>query len=87
MSLISYFIGECGIAPDKVQMAVNYGTDKVRFLEPVRVNSEVRGVACLKEVREKKPGQILLKTHMTIEIKGSANPALIAEVLSLFICG
>lgn len=87
MSLISYFIGECGIAPDKVQMAVNYGTDKVRFLEPVRVDSEVRGVARLLEVREKKPGQVLLKTHMTVEINGADNPALIAEVLSLFICG
>ncbi|MGB5247928.1 MAG: MaoC family dehydratase [Woeseia sp.] len=86
MSLISHFLGECGIAPLKIQMAVNYGTDKVRFIEPVRVNSEVRGVACLKEVREKKPGQILLKTHVTIEIKDSPNPALIAEILSLFIC-
>ncbi|MBT8085946.1 MAG: MaoC family dehydratase [Woeseia sp.] len=86
LSLISYFIAECGIAPENVQMAVNYGTDKVRFLEPVRVDSDVRAVACLKEVREKKPGQILIKTHITVEIKGAENPALIAEVLSLFIC-
>jgi acyl dehydratase len=86
LSLISHFLGECGIAPENVQMAINYGSDKVRFLEPVRVGSDVRGVATLLEVREKKPGQILLKTRVTIEIKGAESPALIAEILSLFIC-
>lgn len=86
LSLISHFIGECGIAPENIQMAVNYGTDKVRFLEPVLVDSEIRGRARLKEVTEKKPGQVLIKTHMTIDIKGKENPALIAEILSLFFC-
>ena len=86
LSLVSHFLAECGIAPENVQMAINYGSDKVRFLEPVRVGSEVRGVAKLLEVREKKPGQILLKTKVTIEIKGVESPALIAEILSLFIC-
>ena len=86
LSLVSYFLGECGIAPENIQMAVNYGTDKVRFLEPVPVDSEVRGRACLKEVHEKKPGQILIKTHVTVDIKGKENPALIAEILSLFFC-
>lgn len=86
LSLVSYFLGECGIAPENIQMAVNYGTDKVRFLEPVPVDSEVRGRACLKEVHEKKPGQILIKTHVTVDINGKENPALVAEILSLFFC-
>ena len=86
LSLVSHFLGQGGIVPQKVRMAINYGSDKVRFLEPVRVNSELRGHARLIAVREKQPGQVLLTTRMTVEIKGSGTPALIAEILSMFVC-
>lgn len=86
LSLVSHFLGECGIAPDNVQMAINYGSDKVRFLEPVKVDSEVRAQARLLDVREKRPGQVLIKTRVTIEIRGADNPALVADILSLFAC-
>lgn len=86
LSLVSHFLGQGGIAPSNVQLAINYGSNKVRFLEPVRVDSEVRGVARLLAVREKLPGQVLLTTRVTVEIKGSATPALIAEILSMFVC-
>ena len=87
LSLVSHFLGECGIAPDNVQMAINYGSDKVRFLEPVRVGAEVRAQAVLKDVREKRPGQVLVTTRVTVEIRGAENPALVADILTLFICG
>lgn len=87
LSLVSHFLGECGVAPDNVQMAINYGSDKVRFIEPVKVDSEVRAHAVLLEVREKRPGQVLVKTRVTIEIRETENPALVAEILSLFFCG
>jgi acyl dehydratase len=85
MSLISHFLGECGIGPDNAEMALNYGSDKVRFLQPVAVDSEVRGHAKLLSVSEKAPGQLLVKTGMTVEIKGVEKPALVAEILTLFI--
>lgn len=85
MSLISHFLGECGVAPEGAAMAINYGSDKVRFLQPVPVDSEVRGRATLMAVDEKAPGQVLLKTGITIEIRGEDKPALVAEILSLFI--
>lgn len=85
MSLISHFLGECGIGPDNAAMALNYGSDKVRFLQPVTVDSEVRGHAKLLSVSEKAPGQLLVKTGMTVEIKGVEKPALVAEILTLFI--
>ena len=85
MSLISHFLGECAIRPENVLMAINYGSDKVRYLQPVKVNSEIRAQATLKSVSEKAPGQILTKTGITIEIKGEEKPALVAEILSLFI--
>ncbi|MCH8337144.1 MAG: MaoC family dehydratase [Proteobacteria bacterium] len=85
MSLISHFLAECSIRPDNAVMALNYGSDKVRYLQPVKVNSEIRAQATLMSVSEKAPGQILTKTGITIEIKGKEKPALVAEILSLFI--
>ncbi len=85
MSLISHFLGECAIGPKNAVMALNYGSDKVRFLQPVKVDSEIRAQAILMSVSEKAPGQILTKTGITIEIKGEEKPALVAEILSLYI--
>ena len=85
MSLISHFLPECSVMPDNTVMGINYGSDKMRFLQPVPVDSEVRGKATLKEVTEKAPGQLLLKNEFEMQIKGEDKPALVAEILSLFI--
>ena len=85
MSLISHLLEECGIGPENAAMVINYGSDKVRFLQPVAVDSDVRMRAVLLSVTEKTAGQILLKTGVTIDIKGKEKPALVAEILSLFV--
>jgi len=36
-------------------------------------------------VDEKRPGQWLVKTAVTVEIENESTPALIAEILSMFI--
>lgn len=85
MSLISHFLGECGLRPENTVMAINYGSDRVRFLQAVKVGSEIRARPTLVSVTEKTPGQVLTKTGITIEIRGEEKPALVAEILSLFI--
>jgi acyl dehydratase len=85
MSLISHFLGQCGVRPEHAAMALNYGSDKVRYLQPVKVGSNVRARASLISVSEKAPGQVLIKTGITIDIEGEERPALVAEILSLFI--
>jgi len=66
-------------------MALNYGLDKVRFLSPVPVNSEVKiRMKCI-EINEKNPGQFLAKTEVTMEIKGVDKPAFVAETLSMYV--
>ena len=67
------------------RMLLNYGFDKVRFPAPLRVGKRIRGRAELLEAVERKPGQMLLKLGVTIEIEGEAKPAVIAEWLSLHI--
>jgi acyl dehydratase len=87
MSLIPHLTLFNSIAPEGTVMAINYGSDKVRFLEPVRVDSEIRARTVLQEVTEKEPGRILFKTKVTIEIKDNEKPALVADTLSLFVLG
>jgi acyl dehydratase len=84
LSLLPYLTAQCGIAPQNIVMAINYGSDKLRFLQPVVVGSEVRAHVRLLEVTEKTPGQVLLKCEITVEIKDQQKPALVAHTLSLF---
>jgi acyl dehydratase len=85
LSLISHFAAECGISPENADMALNYGSDRVRFPQPVKVNSRIRARAVLKEVDDGEPGRILIRTKFTIEIEGEEKPAMVAIILSLFI--
>src|SRR5271157_2877165 len=65
--------------------SVNYGLNKVRFINPVPSGSKVRDVIKLANVEEKEKGRILLTSTHTIYIEGIEKPALIAEALSMII--
>ena len=83
LSLIPKLIEDILVLPQGMKMVVNYGLDSVRFIQPVKVNSQVRLKVDLAEVTEKRPGQWLLKAIATLEIEGEEKPAYIAESLSL----
>ncbi|WP_433885426.1 MaoC family dehydratase [Pseudomonas vranovensis] len=83
LSLIPKLMEGILVVPEGLKMAVNYGLDSVRFIQPVKVDSKVRLKVDLAEVTEKKPGQWLLKVTATLEIEGQEKPAYIAEPLSL----
>lgn len=68
--------------PDNVKMGVNYGSDKLRFLAPVKSGKRVRGVFKLASFEEKRPGQIQQMQEVTVEIEGEDKPALICEWIS-----
>ena len=65
-------------------MAVNYGLDAVRFLQPVRAGARVRAVT---EVRSAEPVAHGMRVGMrtTVEIEGSERPALVAETIALYV--
>ena len=65
-----------------VKMGVNYGGNKVRFLQPVRSGRRVRGRFKLLELAEKRPGQWQQTNEFTVEIEGEDKPAMIAEWIS-----
>ena len=79
------FDQEIGLVLEGTKMGLNYGLDKVKFLSPVPVDSEVRiRMKCI-DISEKNPGQYLAKTEVTMEVKGVEKPAFVAETLSMFV--
>ena len=74
-----------GLAIEGMKMGLNYGLDKVRFLSPVPVDSEIRMHSKVVDITEKNPGQFLVKSEVIMEIKGTDKPACIAETLSMWV--
>jgi len=85
LSLLSSMGAEAMLLPEGMKMAVNYGLDRVRFLEPVRAGRRVRGRFTLDSLDEKAPGQILLRHTVMVEIEGREKPALSAVWLALIV--
>ena len=65
-----------------VSRGINYGSDKVRFTNMVRVGKRIRLRQKLLAV-EPKSGGVQLKSLCTIEIDGDERPACVAETISL----
>ena len=61
-----------------VLMGINYGFNKVRFVNPVKVGSRIRARAVTTNV-ELKGNAIDVTRSFTIEIDGEQKPALVAE--------
>ena len=66
-------------------MGINYGLNKVRFLNPVKNGARVRGKFTMNKVTRKSESQILREMGLVIEIENEPTPALYAEWLTLAI--
>ena len=81
LSLIPFL--SAGMMPVKgVTRGINYGSDKVRFTNMVRVGKRVRLRQKLIGV-EPKAGGVQIKNLCTIEIEGEERPACVAETMSV----
>jgi acyl dehydratase len=83
LSLVPALLAENAAEIEGLVMAVNYGSDRVRFLQPVPVGSRIRARQKLLEVTEKIPGRWLNRSLVTVDIEGQENPALVAEFLAM----
>ena len=70
-----------------IMMGVNYGFDKVRFPNPVKVDSKVRARRTLAGVDLKNPNTIQVTHSVSIEIDGESKPACAADWLTRMIYG
>ena len=68
---------------DSVKMGINYGTNKVRFTNPVPVGSRVRMRAWLQQVEPQQNNGVRAIVEAVFEIEGADKPACVAELISL----
>ncbi len=85
LSLLVHLNSQHALVPEGLKMVINYGSDKVRFLAPVRVGSRIRSLQKILEVSHRGGPNWLVRNEVTIEIEGGSKPALSAEVLMLYV--
>jgi acyl dehydratase len=82
LSLLTHLSGSIKTAPERfdgIVMGVNYGFDKVRFVNPVKVGSRIRASAVLASVDLKDANNLQVVRTITVEIEGESKPALVAD--------
>jgi acyl dehydratase len=85
LSLIPVLLEKSDVErPDGLKMALNYGGNRVRFLQPVRSGKRVRAHFKLLALDEKRPGQWQQTTEITLEIEGEDKPGYVAEWITMF---
>ncbi|MQA97770.1 MAG: dehydratase [Streptosporangiales bacterium] len=67
-----------------LKMGINYGLNKVRFANPVKVGARVRAGAELVDIKNTPAGK-LSTLEVTFEVEGMDKPACIAESLLLYV--
>ena len=82
MSLASKFMPEI-IEVQNMKMGVNYGTEKTRFINPVKVGARIRGHGEFVEIKEV-PGGYQSTLRVTIEIEGEDKPACVVDTISRY---
>ena len=72
-----------GLKLENTVMGINYGLDRVRFVNPVRSGQRIRARFKLGSADEKTPGRYLMRYAVTVEIEGEEKPALVADWLGM----
>ena len=68
-----------------VALVLNYGLDRLRFTSPVVAGSRVRYRSQVLAAEPRAPGRVLLRQEAKLEVEGQEKPAVIAELLALYI--
>ena len=87
LSLASRFAYDCFSMAEGQVMGINYGFNKLRFLNPVKAGGKLRGRFTMKSVTQRNATDLLRETALTIEIEGEQTPALVADWLGLAVFG
>jgi len=83
LSLLSFFSYQSPIQLEGAKMSINYGLDKVRFINPVFSGAKIRDHIVLTALEERPDNRILMTLTHTIEIEGQKKPACFAQALAM----
>lgn len=82
LALVNLFLPQI-IEVRGIAMGVNYGCDKVRFPNVVKVGSRVRGSASLVAAEEVKGG-VQATIRVSVEIEGEQRPGCVVDTISRY---
>jgi acyl dehydratase len=83
LSHLPFFSYQIPIRPEGAKMSINYGLDKVRFINPVVSGAKIRDRIVLSALEERPDNRVLMTQIHTIEIEGQEKPACIAQALAM----
>jgi acyl dehydratase len=81
LSLIPHLTQSSFAIRQPLAMTINYGSNKVRFVNPVPAGSRIRSRMTLLDVGDA-PGGWQVRWLVTVDIEGKPKPACVAEVIS-----
>lgn len=84
LSLASHFSEKTFPDIDGLAGVLNYGADRLRFLNPVPSGAKVHAKSRIVDMTEKPTG-ILMKTEIAIHVEGDERPAVLYESLGLML--
>jgi acyl dehydratase len=90
LSMLTHLMGSVPQDPKTLEgivMGVNYGFEKVRFINPVKVDSKIRASTTVSAVDLKDPNTLQVTRTVTVEIEGETKPALVAEWVTRLVYG
>jgi acyl dehydratase len=83
LSHLPFFSYQVPLKMEGSKMSINYGLDKVRFLNPVVSGAKIRDRIVMAAMEEKPGNRLLMTQTHTIEIEGQEKPACIAQSLAM----
>jgi acyl dehydratase len=90
LSLLTHLLASVPQDPKALEgilMGVNYGFEKVRFVNPVKVDSRIRAQSTIANVEQKDANTLHVTRAITVEIEGESKPALVAEWVTRLVYG
>jgi len=83
LALLPHLSRGSGLEISGVELAMNYGFDRVRFVAPVPIGAEFRNRIRLLGVERRADGKAAIRTRNSFEVRGAEGPALVAEWVNL----
>ena len=68
-----------------LRVGVNYGFEKVRWVQPVRSGSRIRATFRIEAIIETDPGRYREELDVVVEVEGLDRPAVAARWLTMYI--
>jgi acyl dehydratase len=83
LSHLAFFSYQVPLKMEGSTMSINYGLDRVRFINPVVSGAKIRDRIVLTALEERPGNRILVTQTHTIEIEGQEKPACVAQALTM----